>query len=97
MSYFTALVVRLGLYFWGLPLPLRARLCRFQSEAGKERRGAKNNSNTQQNSAALHEDDIPFRQLSQCFRTTNSMLWCCYLNALVLITQCFDAAISMLL
>ena len=56
MSYFTALVVRLGLYFLSLPLPLRARLCRFQSEAGKEWRGAKNNSNTQQNSAALRED-----------------------------------------
>ena len=77
MSYFTALVVRLGLYFGGLPLPLRARLCRFQSEAGKERRGATKNSITRKNSAALREDDIPFYHLSQCFRTTNSMLWCC--------------------
>ena len=77
MSYFTALVVRLGLLFGGLPLPLRARLCRFQSEAGKERRGATKNSITRKNSAALREDDIPFHQLSQCFGATNSMLWCC--------------------
>ena len=76
MSYFTALVVRLGLYFWGLPLP-------------RQKEGAKNNSNTQQNSAALREDVIPFHQLSQCFGATNSML-------LMLLTQCFGDANSML-
>ena len=76
MSYFTALVVRLGLYFLSLPLPLRARLCRFQSEAGKERRGATKNSIIRKNSAALREDGIPFHQLSQCFHAAIAMLWC---------------------
>ena len=43
MSYFTALVVRLGLYFYASPYP-------------SERRGATKNSIRRKNSAALRKD-----------------------------------------
>ena len=61
MSYFTALVVRLGLYFGGLPLPLRKEGSHeklyYSEKLGGSARG-----------------DIPFRQLSQCFHAAMAML-----------------------
>ena len=75
MSYFTALVVRLGLYFWGLPLRKEGshEKLYYSEKLGGSARG------------------------SLTFPSTISMLSYDQLNALVLQTQCFRAANSMLL
>ena len=69
MSYFTALVVRLGLYFGGLPLP-------------RQKEGS-------------HEQLYYSEKLGgSCARII--YLPINYLNAFMLLSQCFDAANSML-